>query len=1153
MLELLSTTSRLALSLFIIAVPSIALADPAHSGFSIPATTTSANPQVVSGNDIGTVGSGATLNGDSGGDPVITWTDDDTGTVHLTNDGTINSSSGKRAIDTSGGGSTDQSIALINNGTINSSNDGFRVNFDDAGTVTFQNSGTIISQTGQALDFGNLNNANVDTSSVVNIINTATGVIQSNGDDAIHTGDDATINITNAGSIIGDMVTGNGARGIDIDGDGGGTRNISLVNQAGGLIESDDDAIRLNFDVTGGTVTLTNSGTILSLEGQAIDFNAIDNAASGATINIVNTATGVIEADDADGVRPGGNGTVTNYGKIIAKAASGGNSDGVDFQSHAGTVINENGGLIEGAHTGVTGDGGTTGSIATINMTGGTIIGDNGSGVNIDGDGTVYNYGTISGNAIPGSADGDGDGIDIDGKTGDAADTVQIYNYGLVEANGAQGSHGGGINTADGIAFGGGILFNAKGATITSVQRGVFVDDSNGGPAFAATTLTNEGTIESVDDTITFVGTQNDTIINTGTISSQTGMAIQMGDGDDTLDIFAGSHIVGGIDGGAGTDTIILEGGNDTFTGAQNFESLEVKNGTWTLSGTQDYATGITVDNTATLLATGTLQNTAVTVDSGGTLAGNGTIGDLTALDGSVVSPSGGTSNATPGTTLNINGDATFNTGSTYKVAMNVAGQSDDLVATGAATLDGHLLLTSRDGFKLGNAYTVLTADGGVTGSFVDATANAPRLTFTTQTNGNDVDVVASLSGVSFNDLATGGGNQQKVAGALDKASDAGVQSSLLDTLNGLSASDLAKAMNSLSGESHASMTSMSMATAGQFGQAVSGRIGSLRSGNPQTSSADKFSGLQLIASRNMASDLNSELAALCAPDASGVSLPGINNDFWIRGYGSFGQQDGNNDVSGFDYSTGGIAAGYDHHITEDFLAGASIGYSKTTADFSDSSDQARVNSYDIGLYGSYDTGSFYLDGVLNYSLLRNKASRDIDLGGTSDTATSNYDGNRVVAYGEAGYVFKFGDTSLQPLGSLQYTWLGQDSFNEHGAGAADLASQSSNMNSLKSGLGLRLSHRFKTGDSTFFTPEVRARWSHEFLDNQSSSQTGFADISGSNFTVKGIRTARDAALVGAGLTADISSSVAMVLDYDAYISSDQTVHNISGGIKIMW
>jgi uncharacterized protein with beta-barrel porin domain len=75
----------------------------------------------------------------------------------------------------------------------------------------------------------------------------------------------------------------------------------------------------------------------------------------------------------------------------------------------------------------------------------------------------------------------------------------------------------------------------------------------------------------------------------------------------------------------------------------------------------------------------------------------------------------------------------------------------------------------------------------------------------------------------------------------------------------------------------------------------------------------------------------------------------------------------------------------------------------------------------------------------------------------------------------------------------------------------------------------------------------------HEFLDTQSSTGTELAGLPGSDFTVKGLDSARDGALVGAGFTTDISGAVAMMVDYDAFVSADQTVHNISGGFKIKW
>ena len=68
--------------------------------------------------------------------------------------------------------------------------------------------------------------------------------------------------------------------------------------------------------------------------------------------------------------------------------------------------------------------------------------------------------------------------------------------------------------------------------------------------------------------------------------------------------------------------------------------------------------------------------------------------------------------------------------------------------------------------------------------------------------------------------------------------------------------------------------------------------------GGSQTSSLDSFSGMQ-VAAQDIASSLNSELAALCDTDQTGNAVRGIANDFWLRGYGSFGNQDGRRSSTG--------------------------------------------------------------------------------------------------------------------------------------------------------------------------------------------------------------------------------------------------------------
>ena len=107
---------------------------------------------------------------------------------------------------------------------------------------------------------------------------------------------------------------------------GGGTNFAALMQTA------DADVIQMNK--TPASITFNNYGTLTSLNAskagsQAIDFNAILSGAN--TLN--NFSTGVIQASEADAVRPVMNGVVSNAGTIKstwATTSSGSSSDGVD-------------------------------------------------------------------------------------------------------------------------------------------------------------------------------------------------------------------------------------------------------------------------------------------------------------------------------------------------------------------------------------------------------------------------------------------------------------------------------------------------------------------------------------------------------------------------------------------------------------------------------------------------------------------------------------------------------------------------------------------------------------------------------------------------------------------------------------------------------
>jgi len=438
-----------------------------------------------------------------------------------------------------------------------------------------------------------------------------------------------TLSQTGSGRVVRDNT---GVTGLTVN--NGSTTNSTALMQA-----ADADVIQMNKPAS---VTLNNYGTMTSLNAskggaQAVDFTAIT---SGTNI-INNFATGVMQARDADAVRPGTNGVLNNYGTIISTITTDTGSDGVDVQNGTGITINNfSGGSITGARHGITGgpDDGTTLFTTTINNSvGASITGSNGSGINLDGfnakqTATIVNGGTITGNG----SNGDGDGIDVDG-------VVNLTNTGTIRSLNSFSSTT--PAQSEGVTVGGGTIVNSgtiagdvAAGNSNAVGRGITIAgvDTSGTPEpiYANTVITNQsgGQIKGQSDsaiavgggasgfTVTInnnagatlvgggttfatvrTGADNDTINNAGTINgSSSGKAIDMGAGNNALHITGGSaSILGDINGGVGgTNSMTVNPGSGNqfaYAGSlSNFNTVEVQSGTTTLSGASTY-TGKTI------------------------------------------------------------------------------------------------------------------------------------------------------------------------------------------------------------------------------------------------------------------------------------------------------------------------------------------------------------------------------------------------------------------------------------------------------------------------------------------------------------------------------------------------------------------------------
>ncbi len=493
-----------------------------------------------------------------------------------------------------------------------------------------------------------------------------------------------TINQTGTGRVIRDNT---GVSSLVVN--NGSTTNSTALMQS-----ADADVIQMNK--TPASVTLNNYGIMKSLNASGAGSQAVDFTAITQGVNLINNYSGALmRAYEADAVRPGVNGTVYNAGTMYSTTTTGSSSDGVDAQNNSGvTITNDTTGLIDGARHGITG--GALNSTVTFTTTvtnnaGGIIRGNNGSGINLDGfnamqTATITNAGTISGNGVT----GDGDGIDVDGL-------VNIINTGTIQSVNAFSPAGSPAAQSEGITVGGGTITNSgtiKGLVATgntnAVGRGISllgndvttgplagtreaiygnatVTNQNGGLIYGQTdsgiavdgpasgftvTINNNagGTIRGggASTAAILTGADNDIINNSGTIDgSSSGVAINMGAGNNTLSITGGSASVSGsINGGTGgTNTLNIDpgaGNNFAFDASiMNFNVVEIYSGMVTLSGVSTYTgttklTGGTLDlNGANrLTGTGNLNLNGGTLETANAGGANGESFGCLALSG---------------------------------------------------------------------------------------------------------------------------------------------------------------------------------------------------------------------------------------------------------------------------------------------------------------------------------------------------------------------------------------------------------------------------------------------------------------------------------------------------------------------------------------
>ena len=568
--------------------------------------------------------------------------------------------------------------------------------------------------------------------------------------------------------------------------------------------------------------------------------------------------------------------------------------------------------------------------------------------------------------------------------------------------------------------------------------------------------------------------------------------------------------------------------------------------GNLTLSGNNTY-TGTTTVDEGKLVIIGNSSSTDVTVNSDGIFGGTGPIKSLT-NHGKV----------TPGSsvgTLDLNGGSfTQSSTGTLEIEVESTSNFDQIINVSTASLDGTLKTITSGNYTVGDTLSgIIQTSGGITGvfSFLD-TYITPTMLWEPQVNGNNLDLVAT-SDYNNEVLKLSLTPDQKSVAAMmqlelpSAAGDLAIVKSAIDSLD--TNAEVADAYSQISPEKFEGVPSVAFSNAAMQFNNLQGHMDALRTGEIRGFTFDRHTGAfrgDLLNGLLLAYE-GDNLGRLVSRDSVQVQN-GSDPRFFINGEGNFGDQDSTDSQPGFHYSAGGITAGLDYSFTERLIGGFNLGYTRTVSDLGGSGGKVNVDSVSCGIYGVYSGKNFYINGAGGFTSNFYDTEREIEFGGLQRKAKADTFGKQLNLFIGTGRDFHIKQLTTGPTATVKYSRLWIDSFSESGAGSLNLHIADQRAESFQLGLGWRAEYELKCGKKTV-APQVHASYQHEFSNDGRTIEARLEG--GSNiFQVTTDEPTRDFALVGSGITVELTESVSFNAGYDAQVGQrDYVAQSFYGSI----
>lgn len=658
--------------------------------------------------------------------------------------------------------------------------------------------------------------------------------------------------------------------------------------------------------------------------------------------------------------------------------------------------------------------------------------------------------GTIDTNLIDGQIDGDFSGVGL----------INVVGNGVLTVTGVN-THGGFLVNHAGIAAGDDSALGADGAVLT-LHHGTFVPTQTMSIDRDIVITSNHGGEFDVGDNIEL--TLNGDV-------SGTGCLYKRGLGSLTLQHAASNSIGACVEEG-------LMSFNSIFTG------------------------NVWVDPGAVMHGSGTIIGD---VEIGGTLSPGNSPGQMV-VAGSVTQ--------LPGSTLQVDIDG-LNVG-------NGAGFYDTLILTGSSsvyTADGTLAPVLRgitapanNTFTpgLGDAFTIVTAAGGVTGTYDALTQPLSGLAAGTRFDvfyhPNTVVLVVTAEDYAASIDGLGRINARNAASALqairpDANTDATGLGALFDEgLVGLDANELAIAFQQISGDIHA------------------------------TSIA--------AAHRNSRAGRDAVFARLMD------GAPG--RKVWGEVLGGVADIGDDDHANSYDYHNGGLIVGIDAPIGANWIAGGALAFVEASAR---GDGRAVIQSYQATAYARWTGGDFFANGAASYGVDRYDIERGVGLASGAVLLNTSSSGETAAIDIETGRTFSALGGDLEVLGGVSWENVMRGALAEAGDDAVALSFAGESDEAVRLRLGGRYSRDLTSGIGTL-QPYAQAFVVH-YAEGSATSLT--PTLHGASFESSSADIGDTGLQAGFGLTAELSSGLELYAHYRGEASDNFAEHSARLGARLSW